>query len=170
VRNSASSRALRGTLLRSSLWLLLGGWVGSWLFFAMVIARTAFQVLPSTELAGRVVAPALTALHVYGALAGVAVAGLARGLRRSRLLLWLPLVLAALCAYSQLSITAEMEALRPRVWGPGGDELAAARYRLLHGRSMLVFSAVCLGAVSLVFMHARADASDAIQGELRQKS
>ena len=34
-----------GTVLRSLLWLLLGGWVGSWALFGTVIAPTAFRVL-----------------------------------------------------------------------------------------------------------------------------
>ena len=146
------------TLLRAALWLLLGGWVGSWVFFATVIARIAFQVLPSTELAGRIVAPALAALHVYGVVAGLLVAAVAWRLRRARKLLVLPLILAAFCSYSQLAITGEMEQIRPRVFGPAGDEISAARYRELHGRSMAIFSAVALGAIALVFLHARSDA------------
>lgn len=148
------------TLLRAALWLLLGGWVGSWVFFATVIARTAFQVLPSTELAGRIVAPALAALHVYGAVAGLLVAAVAWKLRRARSLLVLPLILAAFCSYSQLAITGEMEQIRPQVFGPAGDEASAARYRVLHGRSMAIFSAVALGAIALVFLHARSDTAE----------
>jgi hypothetical protein len=45
--------------LRSALWLALGGWVGSWALFALVIARLAFRVLPSPEVAGHLVAPVL---------------------------------------------------------------------------------------------------------------
>ena len=43
--------------LRSPLWLALGGWVGSWALFALVIARLAFRVLPSPEIAGQLVGP-----------------------------------------------------------------------------------------------------------------
>ena len=67
-------RALGQTALRTCLWLLLGGWFGSYLFFGAVIAPTAFAVLPSIELAGKLIGPVLTKLHLYGALAGIALA------------------------------------------------------------------------------------------------
>ena len=37
---------IRQTVLRTSLWLSLGGWVGAWAFFAFVVSRIAFRVLP----------------------------------------------------------------------------------------------------------------------------
>jgi hypothetical protein len=150
--------------------LALGGWIGSWLFFALVVARTAFRVLPSTELGGRVVAPALEALHLYGVVAGVLVAGVAWSLQRARACIVLPLVLAGLCIYSQAVVTGEMETLRPRVFGAQGDELSAARYRALHGRSMAIFSAVALGAIALTYLHARADARDLAEARAARKS
>ena len=34
------------TVLRTALWLALGGWVGAWAFFAFVVSRLAFQMIP----------------------------------------------------------------------------------------------------------------------------
>ena len=143
--------------LRSLLWLLLGGWVGSWAFFALVVARVAFQVLPSAEVAGQLVGPVLVTLHWYGAFAGVALAGLAALLGRGRLLVWLPLVLAAACLVSELAVTPQMAALRDLAFGPQGEVGAAERYRQLHGVSMTIFSLVLLGAVALLVLHTRRD-------------
>jgi len=141
--------------LRSLLWLALGGWVGSWGLFALVIARLAFRVLPSPEIAGHLVAPTLEILHWYGALAGAALAVLALVLHRGRLLAVLPLALAAACLVTQLGVTPRMEALHDQAFGPGGSVEAAAEYRRLHGVSMAIFSAVLSGAIALVVLHVR---------------
>jgi hypothetical protein len=170
VSDSETRAAAGETLARAGLWLALGGWVGSWLFFALVVARTAFRVLPSTELGGRVVAPALAVLHWYGVVAGVLVAGIAWKLRRARACVLLPLAMAALCAYSESVVTGEMEELRPRVFGEEGDEKSAERYRTLHGRSMGLFSAVALGAIALTALHARSDALDLIEARAARKT
>ena len=149
----------RGTALRTALWLTLGGWVGSWALFALVIARLAFQVLPSPEVAGHLVRPVLNVLHWYGAAAGLALAALAVPLRRARLLVALPLALALACFATQLGVTPRLEAIHDLAFGPGGNVEAAALYRRLHGLSMAIFSAVLLGAIALVALHARSDAA-----------
>jgi hypothetical protein len=143
--------------LRSALWLALGGWIGSWAFFALVIARLAFRVLPSPEVAGHLVRPVLNTLHWYGAGAGVTLAVLAVVLQRGRLLIGLPLVLALACLVTQLGVTPQMESIRDLAFGPGGNVEAAAQYRHLHGLSMAIFSAVLVGAIALVPLHARRD-------------
>ena len=147
----------RAAALRSALWLTLGGWIGSWAFFALVIARLAFRVLPSPEVAGHLVRPVLNTLHWYGAAAGLALAVLAVVLRRGRLLVTLPLVLALACLVTQLGVTPQMEAIRDLAFGPDGNLEAAAEYRRLHGVSMAIFTAVLLGAIALVPLHARRD-------------
>jgi hypothetical protein len=147
--------------LRSLLWLALGGWVGSWALFALVIARLAFRVLPSTEIAGHLVAPTLEVLHWYGAAAGATLAALALVLRRGRLLAALPLALAAACLVSQLGVTPRMEALHDAAFGPAGNVEAAAQYRRLHGVSMAIFTGVLSGAIALVVLHVRREESRA---------
>ena len=147
----------RALALRSALWLTLGGWIGSWAFFARVIARLAVRVLPSPEVAGHLVRPVLNALHWYGVAAGLALAALAVVLRRGRLLVALPLVLASACLASQLGVTPRLEEIHDLAFGPGGNAEAAAEYRRLHGTSMAIFTAILLGAIGLVPLHARRD-------------
>jgi hypothetical protein len=148
-------RAGRGAALRTALWLILSVWVGSWAFFALVIARVAFRVLPSPEIAGHLVGPLLNTLHWYGAGAGLLLAAIAVALRRGRLLVALPSALALACLVTQLGVTPRMEAIHDLAFGPAGNMEAAARYRQLHGISMAIFSAVLLGAIGLIVLHVR---------------
>lgn len=153
--------AARDVALRCALWALLGGWTGAWALFAFVVARVAFAVLPTTQLAGQIVAPVLAALHLYGAVAGVALAALAWALARTRIAIGLPLVLSALCLVSHFAVTAEIESIRDLVFGPGGSPELAARFQRLHGLSMWIYTAVGLGAYGLLYLHVRADAERA---------
>ena len=146
---------------RSLLWWAVAAWLGSWLCFAGAIAPHVFRVLPSPELAGKVVGPALATLHWGGALAGVVLAGLAWLLRRGRLLVWLPLALAAACVASELGVTPQLSALRDAAFGPEARVDAVARYRQLHGLSMGIFSAVLLGVAALVPLHVRRESPQA---------
>jgi hypothetical protein len=146
--------------LRAALWLLLGGWIGAWVFFAFVVAPTAFRVLPTTQVGGQLVGPVLRALHLYGAGAGVALAALAWGLARSGVGLWIPLAMSALCLVSHFGVTAQIEAIRPLVFGPAGSPEIAARFQLLHRLSMGIYTAVGGAGFLLVAIHARADARD----------
>jgi hypothetical protein len=155
----ASRSGVRPTeaLLRGLLWMLLGTWIGSWLLFALVVAPTVFRVLPTPGAAGALVAPVLDVLHLYGAAAGVALAALALALRRGRLRVALPLVMAAACLYSQFGVSAELAEIRPLVFGPEGSEEIAARFNRLHGISMGIYSAVLVGALVLLGLHAVSD-------------
>ncbi len=143
------------TALRSALWLVLGGWVGSWACFALVIARLAFRVLPSPEVAGLLIAPVLRELHGYGIFAGFALAALALVLRRGRLLVALPLLLSLACLATQYGVTPRMESLRDLAFGPDGNVEAAATFRQLHGVSMAIFTSVLIGAIAMVVLHVR---------------
>ena len=143
--------------LRTALWLALGGWVGSWAFFALVVAQLAFRVLPSPAVAGQLVSPVLAVLHWYGAAAGVALAGLAWALRRGRLLVALPLALALICVASELGVTPQLAAIHDLAFGSGGNLEATSRYRQLHGLSMAIFTAVLIGAIALIPLHVRCE-------------
>ncbi len=147
----------RAFALRSSLWLLLGTWIGGWLCFGLVIAPTAFRVLPSIAVAGQLIGPVLDALHVYGAVAGLVLALLAWQLGRGPRLVLLSLAAAALCAYSQLVVTPEIEAIRPLAFGPQGSPEIAARFQHLHKLSVVIFCVV--GGMTLILLagHVRAD-------------
>jgi hypothetical protein len=56
--------------LRFGMLMALIVWIGGIIFFAFIVAPAAFGVLPSPDLAGRVVSRNLTALHWMGLIAG----------------------------------------------------------------------------------------------------
>jgi len=143
--------------LRVTLWLLLGGWIGAWLCFALIVAQISFEVLPS-ELAGQLVARVLATLHWYGAVAGLALTAIAWALGRGPLAIGLPLVLALGCLVNQVGVTPQIAALRDLGVGPGGDAQVLERFQALHRLSMGIFSGVLLGAIWLLVLHARRDA------------
>ena len=145
------------TALRSTLWLLLGGWVGAWVLFAFGVSTTAFRVLPSTELAGQVVGPLLAWLHLYGAAAGAVLAVVSLALGRGPLLTGVPVLLAAICIYSELGVTSEIDAIRGQAFGPEATVEATERFGALHQRSLALFGAVGIGAIGLVVAHSRYD-------------
>jgi uncharacterized membrane protein len=58
-------------ILRALMLLALIVWIGGILFFAFVVAPILFTVLPTPQMAGSVVGPALTGLHDIGLAAGV---------------------------------------------------------------------------------------------------
>ena len=147
--------------LRTSLWLLLGGWVGAWMFFGAVVAPTAFRTLPSTEIAGTLVGPILTVLHLYGAAAGVGLALLAQGLGRGLLLRTLPLAMSALCLYTHFGVTAEIAEIRDLAFGSGGSSDAAVRFRSLHELSLRIFIGLGVAALGLTGLHSWADTREA---------
>jgi hypothetical protein len=156
---SAAGSRLLPALLRGLLWVLLGGWIGSWLLFALVVAPTAFRVLPSPGAAGALVGPVLDALHLYGAAAGLVLAAITFVLRRGTLRIALPVLMAAACLYSQFGVSSELAEIRPRVFGPEGSELLAARFNHLHRISIGIFSSVLVAALLLVGLHATSDAA-----------
>jgi hypothetical protein len=149
---------LREFGLHFFLWLLLGGWIGSWVTFGGLVAPTAFRALPSSELAGQVVGPVISTLHGYGTAAGLALALLAWSLRRGTLLVALPLAAAAACAWSELVITPRIAAIRPLMAGPEGTPEVAARFAQLHRASVLIFIGVGVSTLVLLAAHALADA------------
>src|SRR5579863_9995646 len=59
------------SFLRFLMVLSLVAWIGGLMFFAFVLAPTAFQVLPNTHLAGNVVGRALGKLHWIAMVSGV---------------------------------------------------------------------------------------------------
>jgi hypothetical protein len=147
-------------LWRSVLWLVLGGWIGANVYFALVVALAAFRVLPTSELAGRVVDAVYTPLQLYGMAAGLLLAGLAFVLRRGPWLMIHPAVLSVLCFTSHFGITARLDELRDRAFGAGGaipEGAASAEFWRLHAASMGVHTLLILGAVWLLVLHVRAD-------------
>jgi hypothetical protein len=150
-------RTLGQTALRTCLWLLLGGWFGSYLLLGAVIAPTAFAVLPSTELAGKLMGPVLTKLHIYGASAGIALAFVSKSLGRGPVLVTVPIALSALCLYSHFGVSAHLAEIRDLNFGPDGTAEVAARFGALHRRSLSIFIGIGLAVTVLIGFHARAD-------------
>ena len=150
-------RTMGQTALRTCLWLLLGGWFGSYLLFGAVIAPTAFAVLPSTELAGKLVGSVLTKLHIYSALAGVALALVSKSLGRGPLLVAAPIALSVLCLYSHFGVSAQLNEIRDLSFGPDGAVELAARFGTLHRISLSIFIGIGIAVTALIGFHARAD-------------
>jgi hypothetical protein len=150
-------RRLREITLRFFERLLLGGWIGSWASFGLVVAPTAFGALPSTEMAGKLVGPVVSALHLYGVLAGVLLALLAWRLGRGAVLVILPLAAAALCAYTEFAVTPQIAEIRPLVFGPEGSPELAARFQHLHRVSVAIFLLVGLSTLALLAAQVRSD-------------
>jgi hypothetical protein len=143
--------------LRGVLWLALGSWIGALVLFAAVVAPAAFRVLPSSELAGRLVGEVLPAVQLYGAAAGIVLALAARVLRRGRVALLLPLLLGALGPVSLFGITPRIEEVRARAFAESPDPAARAAFGRLHAVSGALYAATLAGALALVVVHARAD-------------
>lgn len=59
------------SFLRFLMLLSLVLWIGGLIFFAFVLAPTAFSVLPTTHLAGNVVGRSLGKLHWIGIISGI---------------------------------------------------------------------------------------------------
>jgi len=59
------------SFLRFLMLLSLVLWIGGLIFFAFVVAPTAFSVLPTTHLAGNVVGRSLGKLHWIGIISGI---------------------------------------------------------------------------------------------------
>ena len=137
--------------------LLLGIWFGGFALFP-IVAITAFRALPSSD-AGLVIGPVLAVLHLYGAGAGIVVAGLSRFIGRSPIMWGLPLLLSALCSYSHFGVSSSIAEIHHEVFGPAGNETAAIRFNELHRTSVVLFNIILGGAALLVGFNAYATAS-----------
>lgn len=149
---------LSQSILRTALWLSLGAWVGSWAFFAFVVSRIAFQVLPG-DVAGDLAGSLLTTLHFGGAAAALVAAGAAVGLKRRGWVVGLPVALAVVCLVSELWLGPEVAAVRPSTLGAESTLETGQRFKLLHGISLGLFMAVHLASTILIVLHARLDAA-----------
>lgn len=145
--------------LRAIRWLLLGGWLGSWALFALVIAPTAFQVLPSSEVAGALVSPVLRTLHLYGLAAGLTLFAIAFSFRERRLLKLLPLALALLCLATEFGLTTAITDIRPSMFGPETPYGAASQFSQLHLLSRMLFGTVLAGVAILTVLHSADEGS-----------
>lgn len=142
-------------------------WIGGLIFFAFVLAPTAFQVLPNTHLAGNVVGRALGKLHWIAIFSGIVflvtsllysylTQGTAHlfGMRNVLIVLMLALTL-----FSQFWIIPRMDTLRASVGDFATVPLtnpARMQFDALHVWSTRVEGAVLLLGLMAIFATASA--------------
>jgi uncharacterized membrane protein len=151
------------SFLRFLMFLSLVCWIGGLIFFAFVLAPTAFQVLPSTHLAGNVVGRALSKLHWIAIISGIVFLfssllysrltdGTAHLFAGRHLLLCLMLALTLL---SQFWIMPHMDQLRASLGEVNSvpvDNPARVQFDALHVWSTRVEGAVLLLGLVLVYL------------------
>lgn len=151
--------------LRYLMLLSLIVWLGGLIFFAFVLAPTAFSILPTRHLAGTLVGRALGALHWMGIVSGILF--LASSILYSRLtkgtahvfavrhvLICLMLVLTLI---SQFGIIPRMETLRASIGQIDSVALndpARMQFDALHVWSTRVESGVFLFGLVVVYLTA----------------
>lgn len=154
------------SFLRFLMLLSLVCWIGGLIFFAFVLAPTAFSVLPTTHLAGNVVGRALGKLHWIAIFSGIVYLvssmlysrftdGTAHVFSARHILLCLML---ALTLISQFGIIPRMDTLRASL----GDVRSApidnperVQFDALHVWSTRVEGAVLLLGLVVVYLSAQ---------------
>jgi uncharacterized membrane protein len=151
------------SFLRFLMLLSLVCWIGGLIFFAFVLAPTAFSVLPTTHLAGNVVGRALGKLHWIGMISGLVFLG--SSLLYSRMVDGTPQVFAArhvllclmlvLTLISQFGIIPRMDVLRASLGEVSAvpiDNPARLQFDALHVWSTRVEGAVLLLGLAVVYL------------------
>jgi uncharacterized membrane protein len=153
------------SFLRYLMLLSLIAWIGGLIFFAFVLAPTAFQVLPTTHLAGNVVGRALGKLHY------IAIACAIVFLLSSLIYNWLAdgevnvfaarhvlvALMLGLTCWSQFSIMPRMDALRAQFGDFGAVALTdplRMKFDALHAWSTRVESFVLLIGLVVIYLAA----------------
>jgi uncharacterized membrane protein len=153
------------SFLRFLMLLSLVCWIGGLIFFAFVLAPTAFTVLPSTHLAGNVVGRSLDKLHWIAIVSGIVYLissllysrltdGTAQVFAVRHVLLCLML---ALTLISQLGIIPRMDVLRAQVADFGTvpvDNPVRVQFDALHVWSTRVEGAVLLLGLVVAYLTA----------------
>jgi uncharacterized membrane protein len=155
------------SFLRSLMLLSLVVWIGGLIFFAFVLAPTAFQVLPNPHLAGNVVGRALGKLHWIAILSGIVF--LISSLLYSRLADGtahvfvmrhvLVCLMLGLTLFSQFWIIPRMDTLRAQIGDFATvtlDNPARVQFDALHVWSTRVEGAVLILGLVVVYLTAGA--------------
>ncbi len=155
------------TFLRFLMLLSLILWIGGLIFFAFVLAPTAFQMLPSTHLAGNVVGRALSGLHWIAIVSAIVylISSLAYSQAlNGRLEIFaarnvLIVVMLGLTVFSQFWIMPHMDTLRAAVGDfatvPLNDP-ARVQFDALHVWSTRVEGAILLLGIVVSYLTASA--------------
>jgi hypothetical protein len=158
MQNRSMTAALRFLQM-----LALGAWLGAIIYFAAVVTRDAFAVLPNRDDAGVLVGSALGGLHAIGMIAALTYLGASLGLARSLRALASP---AALCVVVMLLLTLasqqvvmpRMAALRAEMVSVDRTPLTDARraaFESLHGISVNLEVGVLLLGLTALFLSVR---------------
>jgi uncharacterized membrane protein len=153
------------SILRFLMLLSLVVWIGGLIFFAFVLAPTAFQVLPNTHLAGNVVGRSLGKLHGIAIISGIVflitsllysrfTEGTAHVFAFRHLLI---IVMLALTLLSQFWIIPRMDSLRASVGDFAAvplDNPARVQFDALHVWSTRVEGAVLVLGLVAVYLTA----------------
>jgi uncharacterized membrane protein len=149
--------------LRALMLLALIVWIGGIVFFAFVLAPTAFHVLPNTEVAANVVGPSLTALHWMGIVSGLVFllcSLVCDFMRHSQVRLFSPahvliLLMLGLTAISQFVITPRLRVLRTEMKTAGPGAPPSPEFNRLHQWSERTEGGVLLLGIVVVVLTAR---------------
>ncbi len=144
--------------------LLVALWLGAACFF-VAVAQSAFDVLPSRELAGSVVSRTLLILNLSGLILGaiLLLTSFVKRLEPNRFRIWterfLLLILTAACAVGQFVIGLWLSFIRTQIGRPI-DEVAAddplkIQFNNLHQYSVWVLLAGMIAALLVFFLIAQ---------------
>ncbi len=145
--------------LRTLEFLSLSLWLGSDVFLSFVVAPGAFRILGSRDQAGAIVGYSLTRMHLVGIACGIVLL-LARLIRTRTFASFLTpaalcvLLMIALTAISQYTVSAKMAALRVQmgsIQATAADSPLLAEFSRLHRISVSLESAVLLAGISAVY-------------------
>jgi hypothetical protein len=147
--------------------LLVSVWLGSMIFFSFAVAPSAFAVLPTRELAGKVVTSAISKVEMIGLIAGplliliqLAAWRVRRATNRSKALhLILLCVMIAMAALSRFWVSASLVSLRLAMGGmiddvPVTDPLRV-QFNDMHQYSVRMMGAAMLAGFAVLFLTVR---------------
>jgi len=143
-------------------------WVGGLIFFAFILAPTAFRTLPSIHLAGMIVGATLHPFHIVGLVCGtiflLATAFLFRTAPmrirgRYEMQFLLAAVMLTATGYLQQNVLPAMESDRASAGGSietaPADNPARLHFDKLHARSERIEGAVLILGLGIVFLISR---------------
>jgi hypothetical protein len=146
---------------------LLSVWLGSMIFFSFAVAPSAFAVLPSRELAGKLVTSAISKIEMLGLIVGPLLAVIQLATWRARrvtgrskgLRLILLFVMIGAAALSRFWVSATLISLRAAMGGmiddyPATDPLRV-RFNDLHQYSVALMGTAMMAGFSVLFLTVR---------------
>lgn len=150
-------------ILRFAKVLALGAWIGAIIYFAAVVTRGAFAVLPNRDQAGLLVGFTLGGLHVMGLIAALVfvVASVAIGKSLRTLVdaaVLIVILMAVLTIASQGYVIPRMNLLRAQISSvdatPATDT-RRAQFDRLHTASVDIESGILVAGLIALFLTAR---------------